>query len=147
MTTPEHSITITRSLKAPPDKVYAAWTDPEVMGRWIGNVVEADVRVGGTYRTEVDDGEGEFFIHRGQYLVLEPGRHVRQSFMAGDEEEDDENPYEDEFIDILLTPLSNGGTELVFLNGWNGEAMPPEDLEELREAWAEWLDMMEEALD
>lgn len=147
MTTSDHSITLTRSLKASPAQVYAAWTDPDVMARWIGNIVQADVRVGGMYRTEVDDGEGGHFIHRGQYLVLEQDRHIRQTFIAGDEDEDDDNPYEDEFLDISLTPLANGGTELVFLNGWNGEGMPEDDKAELADAWSEWLDLMSAALD
>lgn len=147
MTAPEHSITLTRTSSASPAQIYAAWTDPDVMARWIGNIVQADVREGGLYRTEVDDGEGGTFIHRGQYLALEQDKHIRQSFIAGDEDEDEDNPYEDEFVDITLTALPDGGTELVFINGWNGEDMPEDDKEELAEAWNEWLDLMEEALD
>ena len=30
------SLTIKRRLNAPPAKVYAAWTEPEIMARWLG---------------------------------------------------------------------------------------------------------------
>jgi len=49
------SLTIKRRLNAPPAKVYAAWTDPQMIARWFGPAgvesVEAktDLRVGGRY--------------------------------------------------------------------------------------------------
>ena len=49
------SLTIKRRFKAAPAKVYAAWTDPEKMSRWLGpvNVIRVetgtDLRVGGKY--------------------------------------------------------------------------------------------------
>ncbi len=49
------SLTIKRRFNAAPAKVFAAWTDPEKMSRWLGPInvirVEAgtDLRVGGRY--------------------------------------------------------------------------------------------------
>ena len=49
------SLTIKRRFNAPPAKVYAAWTDPQMIARWFGPAgverVEAktDLRVGGRY--------------------------------------------------------------------------------------------------
>ena len=49
------SLTLVRRLKAPPAKVYAAWTDPALMARWWGPdagpvlSAEADVRPGGRF--------------------------------------------------------------------------------------------------
>ena len=49
------SLTIKRRFKAAPEKVYAAWTRPEELARWMGPAgttaleAEADVRVGGRY--------------------------------------------------------------------------------------------------
>ena len=49
------SLTIKRHLNAPPAKVYAAWTDPQMIARWFGPAgvesVEAktDLRIGGRY--------------------------------------------------------------------------------------------------
>ncbi len=60
------SLTIKRRIAAPPEEVYAAWTDPEKLMQWFGpdpgEVVsaETDVRVGGRYHVvfrTLDDGE------------------------------------------------------------------------------------------
>ncbi len=53
------SLTIKRRFKAPPAKVFAAWTKPELMARWLGPkdvqkvVAESDPRVGGRYRIQM----------------------------------------------------------------------------------------------
>ena len=49
------SLTIKRRFNAPPAKVYAAWTDPQMIARWFGptgvDSVQArtDLKVGGRY--------------------------------------------------------------------------------------------------
>jgi uncharacterized protein YndB with AHSA1/START domain len=49
------SLTIKRRFNAPPEKVYAAWTQPEKLAHWMGPVgtktvqAECDLRVGGRY--------------------------------------------------------------------------------------------------
>jgi uncharacterized protein YndB with AHSA1/START domain len=59
------SLTLKRRLSAPPAKVYAAWTDPKKIGRWMGPEgietlsAEADVRVGGRYRFIMRSPDGE----------------------------------------------------------------------------------------
>ena len=52
------SLTFTRRLNAPPEKIYAAWTDPEKIIRWFGRAdatassfkADIDARVGGRFR-------------------------------------------------------------------------------------------------
>ena len=50
------SLTLKRRFKAPPAKVFAAWTDAEKVTRWMGPgevkavSAECDLRVGGRYR-------------------------------------------------------------------------------------------------
>lgn len=59
------SLTIKRRIKAPPAKVYAAWTDPQKIMHWWGPEAaevlhaEVDLRVGGRFRkiTRTPDGE------------------------------------------------------------------------------------------
>jgi uncharacterized protein YndB with AHSA1/START domain len=58
------SLTLKRRFKAPPAKVFAAWTDPEKVKRWMGpgevKVVHAenDARVGGRYRWLMKSPDG-----------------------------------------------------------------------------------------
>lgn len=60
------SLTLKRRIKASPEKVYAAFTDPVVMRQWWGPsadykilLAEADVRVGGRFRVIMQDPSGE----------------------------------------------------------------------------------------
>ena len=52
------SLTIKRRFNAPPEKVYAAWTRPEQIAKWLGGhqivsaTAETDVRAGGRYRLD-----------------------------------------------------------------------------------------------
>ena len=53
------SLTLKRRIKASPAKVFAAWTDPKLMARWLGPVgtveltAKTDVRVGGRYEMKM----------------------------------------------------------------------------------------------
>ena len=53
------SLTIKRRFKAAPAKVFAAWTDPQKMIRWMGppSIIrceaETDLRVGGSYHIKM----------------------------------------------------------------------------------------------
>ena len=73
MTETRTEIRIERAIAAPPERVYAAWTDPALMNRWfcpnpaLALEVTADVVVGGTYR--VDMGEGRY-VAEGTYTEL-----------------------------------------------------------------------------
>jgi uncharacterized protein YndB with AHSA1/START domain len=59
------SLTIKRRLNAAPAKVFAAWTDPEKVKRWMGPgevkmlAVECDPRAGGRYRWLMRAPSGE----------------------------------------------------------------------------------------
>jgi uncharacterized protein YndB with AHSA1/START domain len=59
------SLTLKRRLKASPAKVFAAWTDPEKVKRWMGPGevkalrVESDPRTGGRYHWVMQAPDGE----------------------------------------------------------------------------------------
>jgi uncharacterized protein YndB with AHSA1/START domain len=61
------SLTIKRHFKAPPEKVFSAWTDAEKMKRWMGpgqvfaKHTESDLRVGGRYRIVMQAPSGDEF--------------------------------------------------------------------------------------
>jgi uncharacterized protein YndB with AHSA1/START domain len=72
------TITITRTFNAPPDKVFAAWTQPAEIARWYGPAqfnapeerITVDLRPGGRWELTMvrRDGGGEFSIG---YEILE----------------------------------------------------------------------------
>jgi uncharacterized protein YndB with AHSA1/START domain len=142
----QHRFTTTRTVDATVEEAYAAWTDPVLMRRWFGTVVEADVRVGGRYRVENHE-DGKVFKHKGEYLVLEPGRRIVQTF-AFDGEGFPEYPdeYTDETLTITFRAVGPRRTEITLINSWNGRAQTDEELEGLRRGWDDWLGRYQRSL-
>jgi uncharacterized protein YndB with AHSA1/START domain len=74
------SLTLARRIKAAPEKIYAAWTEPENLIRWFGPAMvkqetihaDIDARVGGRYRISFDDDRGEHHEVGGTYRELVP---------------------------------------------------------------------------
>ena len=80
------SLTLTRRLRAKPEKVFAAWTDPEKLVQWFGPArikpgsarAELDVRVGGRYRISFTDGNsGEYHEVGGVYRDVVPNERLQ----------------------------------------------------------------------
>ncbi len=86
------SLEIKRIIHAPPDRVYAAWTDPAQLTQWFGpdptrtHELVSDIRVGGKYRWTVITDEGEKWTVRGEYRELEPGKRVVFTWQWDDDE-------------------------------------------------------------
>jgi uncharacterized protein YndB with AHSA1/START domain len=76
------SLTLVRRIKAPPARVYAAWTQPEQMVRWWGPdagpvlSAESDPRPGGRFRVVFQTLDGERHDCRGVYREAEPDRRL-----------------------------------------------------------------------
>ena len=75
------SLTIKRRLNAPPEKVYAAWTNPQNITRWFGPAnarigsVQADIdaRVGGRFRISFSTDD-EYYEAGGVYREVVPNQ-------------------------------------------------------------------------
>ncbi len=130
------SLTIKRRLKASPAKVFAAWTDPEKIKRWMGpgEIVtiraEADPRAGGRFRIMMRNPAGEPHNVGGVYREVVANEKLVFTW-AWDIAPPDE-PYES-LVTVLLRP-DDGGTLLTLTHerffdeesrdghekGWNG---------------------------
>ena len=80
------TVSLHRVIKASPEKVYRAFTDPLAMAAWIPpygflcTVHSMDVKVGGTYKmsfTNFSTGHGHSF--GGKYLELKPNEFLKYS--------------------------------------------------------------------
>ena len=77
------SLAFKRRLNAPPEKVYAAWTDPQKIIRWFGRPdarpdsfqAEIDARVGGRYRISFST-DNEYYEVGGVYREVVPNRRL-----------------------------------------------------------------------
>ncbi|MEO6075374.1 MAG: SRPBCC family protein [Dokdonella sp.] len=78
------TVTFHRLLKAPPDRVYRAFLDPDAMAKWlpphgfVGKVQEMDAKVGGGYRMSFTNfGTGSSHAFGGRYIELTPNECIR----------------------------------------------------------------------
>ncbi len=75
---PTDSLVIRRYFKAPPERVFAAFTEKSLMQAWYGpeNVTvphcEIDARVGGKYRVEMHNPAGSVHIVTGEFREIRP---------------------------------------------------------------------------
>ena len=68
------TLIIKRMLNAPPERVFQAWTSPEHIQQWMrpepGMIVPLatmDLRVGGKFRIQMKNPDGEYFTAVGEF--------------------------------------------------------------------------------
>jgi uncharacterized protein YndB with AHSA1/START domain len=76
-------------IAAAPESVFAAITDPEQVVQWWGDDAtyrvrkwEADLRVGGKYRSQGAGKDGQTFEVSGEYLEVNPPRVLAHTWVA-----------------------------------------------------------------
>src|SRR5829696_8140396 len=122
-----NTVRLHRVLRAPPERVYRAFLDPDAMAKWLppngftGKAHHLDARVGGTYRmsfTNFGTGHGHSF--GGKFLELVPGERIRHTDTF-----DDPNLAGEMQTTITLKKVSCG-TELHVVQEGIPEVIPPE---------------------
>jgi uncharacterized protein YndB with AHSA1/START domain len=112
VTTPsEREIVMTRVFNAPRSLVFAAWTKPELLQRWLGvrngwsfAVCEVDLRVGGAYRYVWRGPDGAEMAMGGVYReIVAPERLVAT-------EKFDDPWYPGEALDTIVLVEQDGKT-------------------------------------
>ena len=74
----DREIVMTREFAAPRDRVFTAWTRPELVERWFGRLegwttkAQIDLRVGGMFRFTMRDSSGTKIVFRGEYREIVP---------------------------------------------------------------------------
>lgn len=77
---PALDLILERFVDAPPEKLWEAWTNPEMLKKWFTPApwatahAEIDLRPGGVFRTVMRGPEGEEFDGKGCYLEVVPNR-------------------------------------------------------------------------
>jgi uncharacterized protein YndB with AHSA1/START domain len=101
------SLTIKRRFKAAPEKVYAAWTDPEKMSRWLGppDVIKVntttDVTVGGRYAIQMIVPNDEHNV-TGVYREIVPNRKLAFTWAWRS------TPERESLVTVTFTPDGDG---------------------------------------
>ena len=119
------SLEIKRFINVPRNRVYEAWTDPAQLRQWFGpeNVrtrdIVAETRVGGKFRWDLTNPEGEEMTVQGEYRELQPGRKIVFTWQWQD---DDAWENHNSIVTVELFDTV-GGTELRLLH----EQLPSEE--------------------
>ncbi len=73
----EYKLVVSREFNAARERVWQAWTQPEQIKSWLGGFSEmtvesarADLRVGGKFRIQLRQPDGEYFTAAGTYLEV-----------------------------------------------------------------------------
>ena len=102
------SLTIKRRFKASPQKVFAAFTDPEKVKLWMGPgevralYAEADARVGGRYRWLMKAPNGEEHDVGGVYREVVPNQKLVFTWAWKS------TPERESLVTVLLKPDGDG---------------------------------------
>jgi len=76
------TVTATRQLKATPERVFRAWTDPAEVKRWFKPTrLIMNAQVDGLWHSEVE-WEGKRWPHYGRFTRLERPRLFEQTWMS-----------------------------------------------------------------
>jgi uncharacterized protein YndB with AHSA1/START domain len=122
-----HTVRFQRVLRAPSERVYRAFIDPDAMAKWLpphgftGRVHEMDARVGGGYRmsfTNLSNGQSHSF--GGTFLELVPGERIRHT----DRFDDPNLP--GEMVTTITFKTTQVGTEVNIEQAGIPDPIPPE---------------------
>ena len=107
----DRELVLTRLISAPREKVYRAWTDPELLKQWFAPkpyttpIVEIDVRPGGSAYFVMRGPDGKDLPNRGVYLEVVPNAKLVSTDAYVRAWEPSEKP----FMTLILTFGDEGG--------------------------------------
>ncbi len=138
-------LTITRTFAAPPERVYAAWTQPEHFSVWFGTedvdvpleTLSMDVRVGGQWNAVMHLPDGNTIHWVGEYTEVDPPNRLALT-MTDEPSQPAGDP-----ITVDLAPV-DGGTEMTLKQP--GHGMTDEQLEQTVIGYNGFFDAMEKLL-
>ena len=105
-----NTVRLHRVLRAPPERVYRAFLDPDAMVKWFppygftGKVHSMDAKVGGGYRMSFTNfGTGQSHSFQGKYVELTPNERLRYT-----DRFDDPNLPGEMTVTVVLRAVSCG---------------------------------------
>jgi uncharacterized protein YndB with AHSA1/START domain len=106
----DRELVLTRTIHAPREKVFRAWTDPDLLKQWFAPLpyttpaAQMDVRPGGSSRIVMRAPDGTEMPNRGVYLEVVPNERLvfTDAYKAWE-------PSEKPFMTVILTFEDDGG--------------------------------------
>ncbi|MFZ0088390.1 MAG: SRPBCC domain-containing protein [Solirubrobacteraceae bacterium] len=136
-------VRIARTVAAPAQDVFDAWTNPEVMRRWFHcgpdwttPEAEVDLRVGGKVRVVMRTPDGTQIGAHGEYTVIDPPHRLVMRWPF------DDDPSNEQLIELSFSEAEGLTTVLMF----NSSISTDERRDAQDEGWRGCLDELERAL-
>lgn len=141
----EPAIVIERDLSAPPAEVFAAWGDPESLRLWMipadlnGATVEADFRVGGSFRI-VMHGDERDYVQHGEYLEIDAPKRIVMTWVSEWMPPGEQHTR----LSVTFERAADGGTHLRLVHD---ELPATESYEGHRNGWSSIVERLAARLD
>jgi uncharacterized protein YndB with AHSA1/START domain len=147
-TVAERELVLTRIIDALPEKVYRAWTEPELLKQWFAplpwttSVAELDVRAGGSNMVVMRDPDGNEYPSRGIYLEVVKNKRLvfTDAFVSAWE------PSEKPFMTVILTFENEGGKTkyTALVRHWSVADREQHEKMGFHEGWGQCADQLED---
>lgn len=144
------TLTLSRHIAAPPEKVYRAWTDAEALKRWFAPLpwttphAELDVRPGGSNLVVMRGPDGPDMPNHGVYLEVVPNRRlvVTDAYVRAWE------PSQKPFMTLVLTfePEDEGTRYVATVHHWSEEDRATHERMGFHQGWAMATDQLEQVV-
>jgi uncharacterized protein YndB with AHSA1/START domain len=146
----DNQLVLARIIDAPVEKVYRAWTDPELMKQWFSPrpwttpKVSVDLRPGGASMVTMADENGNEYPNPGQYLEVVPNKKL----VFTDAYVGDWKPGAKPFMTVTLTFENEGGKTryIARCQHWNAEDKAAHVKMGFHEGWGQVAEQLEEVV-
>jgi uncharacterized protein YndB with AHSA1/START domain len=147
MTTTDRDLILTRLIDASPDKLFRAWTEPELMKQWFAPLpwttphAEMDVRPGGSSLVVMRGPDGSEFPNPGVYLEVVKNKRL----VATDAFTQAWEPSAKPFMTLVLTFEDEGGKTryTALARHWSVEDREAHEKMGFHEGWSICTDQLE----
>ncbi|QCI98027.1 SRPBCC family protein [Agrobacterium larrymoorei] len=145
--TARHELVLMREIDAPREKIFRAWTDPELMKEWFCpkpwavSHAELDLRAGGSSFIVMNGPNGEVVENRGVYLEVVPN----EKLVFTDAFTSAWVPSEKPFMTgiVLLDDMGGGRTKYTAIaRHWNEEDKKTHEAMGFHEGWGAAADQL-----
>lgn len=137
------TLELRRTYNASPERLFAAWTDPQLLNQWfrpnpaLTTITAVDLQHGGRYRIEMHPPEGDPYVVVGQYELIDKPHKLTFSWRWLNDEVKS-------LVTVEFKPLDEQATEIILTHE---QLINEEDKNNHKAGWFGCYDRLQEFLD
>lgn len=147
----DFELTLERTFDAPPEKVFKAWTDPEILKQWFApkpwSITQAkvDLRPGGVFQIVMRSPDGQEFPNSGVFLEVVSNRRIITTDALTPDWKPAGQPFMVSRVDF--EPTADGRTKYTATaSHWNAATKKQHEEMGFHEGWGQCADQLGELL-